>query len=239
MQKALIVEDHREVAELITLHLRENDFEVTVALDGIRGFELASTRPYDVIILDLVLPGKGGIEICKSLRAHSIRTPIIMLTTRGEEVDKVLGLELGADDYLAKPFGVRELVARVKALCRRAQSNDSEEQAPIEFQDISINPTSRTVRLKGRLIDLTSTEFELLLYMAQQPGRAFSRVQLLHGVWGYTSTAYEHTVNTHINRLRSKIENCPAEPRFIQTVWGVGYRFAGDQQHHSLPSRET
>lgn len=234
MQKVLVIEDDRSIADLIALHLGENGFEVALASDGVRGLELASTRSYDLIILDLVLPGRGGIEICKTLRAQSIHTPIMMLTTRGDEVDKVLGLELGADDYVTKPFGIRELIARVKALCRRVRDPLEAQELPIEYDGLSINPSSRHVTLSGNPIDLTSTEFDLLLYMAKHPGRAFTREQLLNNVWGYTSAAYEHTVNTHINRLRSKIEESPTAPRFIQTVWGVGYRFSADT--HPAPS---
>jgi DNA-binding response OmpR family regulator len=233
MKKVLIIEDDSAVSDLIALHLEEHEFSVTTASHGLKGLELGLTNNYDLIILDLMLPGKGGIEICRELRANHVHSNIMMLTSRGDEVEKVLGLELGADDYVTKPFSVREIVARVKALLRRQASPEPISEPPIEILGMVINKTSREVRIDGHLVDLTSTEFELLLYMATHPGRAFSREQLLNAVWGYTSNAYEHTVNTHINRLRAKIEKSASAPQFIQTVWGVGYRFAQPACNHA------
>lgn len=233
MKKVLIIEDDSAVSDLIALHLEEHGFSVVTASHGLKGLELGLTNNYDLIILDLMLPGKGGIEICRELRANHVHSNIMMLTSRGDEVEKVLGLELGADDYVTKPFSVREIVARVKALLRRQASPEPISEPPIEILGMVINKTSREVRIDGHLVDLTSTEFELLLYMATHPGRAFSREQLLNAVWGYTSNAYEHTVNTHINRLRAKIEKSASAPQFIQTVWGVGYRFAQPACNHA------
>lgn len=233
MDKVLIVEDDPAAAELLSLHLSEAGFHVTCASDGIKGLELGRLQRYDLIILDLMLPGKNGLEICRELRKADPSTPIMMLTSRGEEVDKVLGLELGADDYVTKPFGSREIVARANALCRRSRAAMEAGEAPINAHGLTIDPGSRTAHLDGKAIDLTSTEFDLLLFLAKNAGRAFTREQLLNRVWGYTSSVYEHTVNTHINRLRTKIEESPASPFFIQTVWGVGYRFvSADVQRH-------
>jgi len=224
--KVLVVDDDHHIGELLTLHLEDMDLKVTHASDGLCGLELALTDTYDLIILDVMLPGKDGVEICRELRGRKVRAPIIMLTFRGEEVDKVLGLEMGADDYITKPFSVREVCARVKAQLRRAGSLEEKREHKVELRGLTINPESHEAHLNGKLLELTATEFDLLLFMAKSAGRAFSREQLLAGVWGYTSSAYEHTVNTHINRLRSKIEADPANPTFIQTVWGVGYKCA-------------
>lgn len=209
------------------MHLEEIGFKVTRASDGIRGLELGLLDTFDLVILDVMLPGRNGVDICRELRTKKIRAPIMMLTSKGEEVDKVLGLEMGADDYVTKPFSIREICARVKALLRRSSPSTEAHDVKIEIRGLMIDPTSHEVSLNGKTLELTSTEFDLLHYMAKSAGRAFSREQLLTGVWGYTSSAYEHTVNTHINRLRSKIEPDPANPTFIQTVWGVGYKCAG------------
>jgi len=231
MKKVLVVEDDIAVSELLTLHLEEHGFSVVTTANGLKGLDLGLTNNYDLIILDLMLPGKGGIDICRELRAKNVRANIIMLTSRGDEVEKILGLELGADDYVTKPFSIREILARVKAVLRRQASPEAISDSPLEILGLVINKTSREVALEGHPVDLTSTEFDLLLYMASNPGRAFSREQLLNAVWGYTSNAYEHTVNTHINRLRAKIEKSAGDPQLIQTVWGVGYRFAQPERN--------
>lgn len=229
-RRVLIVEDDRDISHLVALHLKDIDCEVEAVADGLSGLERARDGGHDLIILDIMLPGIDGLEICRRVRAHSEYTPILMLTARSSEVDRVLGLELGADDYLTKPFSVLELVARVKALFRRMEALRSTEadsgQAPIHFSELSIEPDKRSVRVRGESLNLTAKEFDLLLHFARQPGRVFTRGQLLDSVWGYGHEGYEHTVNSHINRLRSKIEEDPAAPRYILTVWGVGYRFA-------------
>jgi DNA-binding response OmpR family regulator len=225
--RILVVDDDHHVGELLSMHLEEIGFKVTRASDGIRGLELGLLDTFDLVILDVMLPGRNGVDICRELRTKKIRAPIMMLTSKGEEVDKVLGLEMGADDYVTKPFSIREICARVKALLRRSSPSTEAHDVKIEIRGLMIDPTSHEVSLNGKTLELTSTEFDLLHYMAKSAGRAFSREQLLTGVWGYTSSAYEHTVNTHINRLRSKIEPDPANPTFIQTVWGVGYKCAG------------
>jgi DNA-binding response OmpR family regulator len=226
LPKVLVVDDDSHIGELVKLHLEEAGFRVTHVMDGSRGYELARSGGYDLVVLDVMLPGKGGVDICRDLRAHKITSRIMMLTNRGEEIDKILGLELGADDYVTKPFSIREVVARAKALVRRDLGPSERLVDPIVIGQISIDPTSRVVQLEGKALNLTSTEFDLLYFLAKHPGRAFSREHLLHAVWGYTSSAYEHTVNTHINRLRSKIEQNAAQPTYIQTVWGIGYKCA-------------
>ena len=229
-RRVLIVEDDQDIAHLVALHLKDIDCAVETVNDGKLGLRRSIEGDHDLIILDLMLPGIDGLEICRRVRSHSEYTPILMLTARSSELDRVLGLELGADDYLTKPFSVLELVARVKALFRRMEvlqsSDPSDEDVPIHLPDLSIEPAKRRVVVRGELITLTAKEFDLLLHFARQPGRVFTRAQLLDSVWGYGHDGYEHTVNSHINRLRSKIEQDPAEPRYIQTVWGIGYRFA-------------
>ncbi len=226
-RKILLIEDDPDIAALVDLHLRDEQFEIDVEANGSRGLELFSSKPFDLVILDVMLPGLGGFEICKRIRRAGNQVPILMLTSKSEEFDKVLGLELGADDYLTKPFGIRELVARVKALLRRAgtEAPTNKPSRRLEFANLSIDTEKRRVTLDGNIIELTNKEFELLVLFATSPGRAFSRTELLREVWGYQYSGYSHTVNSHINRLRGKIETDPANPVFIQTVWGVGYRF--------------
>ena len=229
-KRVLIVEDDQDIAHLVDLHLRDIDCEAEIVTDGKTGLERARSGDHDLIILDLMLPGVDGLEICRQVRSLSDYTPILMLTARTSEFDRVLGLELGADDYLTKPFSVLELVARVKALLRRMEALGSQaalaESAAIRLTELSIEPDKRTVEVRGEAIQLTAKEFDLLLHFARYPGRVFTRAQLLDQVWGYGHEGYEHTVNSHINRLRSKIEQDPARPRYILTVWGIGYRFA-------------
>jgi DNA-binding response OmpR family regulator len=226
-KRVLVVEDDSSVRELLAQHLQESGFAVTDTLDGKRGCELALTHSYDLVILDVALPGKDGLEICRTLRAKGVRAAIMMLTTRGAEIDKVLGFELGADDYVTKPFSVREVVVRAKALIRRTSGEEMHAQKVLEAGDFKVDLDSHDAFARGDKLELTSTEFDLLTFFIKNDGRTFSREQLLNSVWGYASSAYEHTVNTHINRLRAKIELDPANPAHIQTVWGVGYRFVG------------
>jgi len=200
---------------------------VKTAFDGIVGLAEAESRPYDLIILDLMLPGMDGLEICRRIRAKGRYTPILMLTAKSTELDRVLGLEMGADDYLTKPFSVLELAARVKAIFRRVDSLAQPEgkDKVIESGPLRVDVDRREVTLQGKPVELTAKEFDLLLHFAENPGRVYSRSQLLDKVWGYSHSGYEHTVNSHINRLRAKIEANPNQPEFIQTVWGVGYKF--------------
>ena len=229
-KRVLIVEDDQDIAHLVALHLEDIDCEVETVADGKTGLERAQDGEHDLIILDLMLPGIDGLEICRRVRSKSDYIPILMLTARTSEFDRVLGLELGADDYLTKPFSVLELVARVKALFRRMEALSSQEalaaEVPLRLADLTIEPDKRSVEVRGEPVQLTAKEYDLLLHFARYPGRVFTRAQLLDQVWGYGHEGYEHTVNSHINRLRSKIERDPAQPRYILTVWGIGYRFA-------------
>ena len=231
-QRVLLIEDDRDIAELLAMHLRDEGYEVSSYHDGSEGLAAAKAETFDLLVLDLMLPGTDGLTICRELRNHEAYLPILMLTAKSSELDRVLGLELGADDYLTKPFSIRELVARVKALLRRADAMRAQETtAPSSRQvlqcgDIRIDAERRTVQIEGKTVELTAKEFDLLFYFASHPGRVYSRIQLLDQVWGYGHEGYEHTVNSHINRLRGKIEQDPANPRYILTVWGVGYKFA-------------
>lgn len=228
-KRILIVEDNKDLATLLGMHLRDLSYEVDIAADGREGLAKAETGQYNLIILDLMLPGLDGLEICRRLRGSSPYMPILMLTSKASELDRVLGLELGADDYITKPFSIMELLARVKAVFRRVENLEQTRPAPesgiICADTLSIDPGKRVVEVDGKPVDLTAKEFDLLLHFASHPGRVFTRSQLLDSVWGYGHDGYEHTVNSHINRLRAKIERNPADPDFILTVWGVGYKF--------------
>ena len=223
----LVVEDEQDIADLVRLHLRDLPCEVTRAYDGIVGLAEAEARDFDLVILDLKLPGMDGLEVCRRLRGRGRYTPILMLTSKSTELDRVLGLEMGADDYLTKPFSVLELTARVKALFRRvdALAGGGETVPVIRCDGLEVNIERRAVNLHGKAVELTAREFDLLLHFARHPGRVYTRDQLLDQVWGYHHSGYEHTVNSHINRLRAKIERDPQNPEFILTVWGVGYKF--------------
>jgi len=227
--KVLIIEDNPEIAGLIEMHLKDIHCDACIVGDGRSGLERSREDHFDLVILDLMLPVMDGLEVCKELRTRKDYLPIIMLTSKSSEIDRVLGLEVGADDYLTKPFSFPELLARIKAIFRRTaamRQNDQAETAnPLEFEGLIIDQNQHRVTVDGQAIDLTAKEFALLLHFAYHPGQVFSRMQLLEQVWNYRYEGYEHTVNSHINRLRSKIESNPATPRYIHTVWGVGYRF--------------
>lgn len=229
MKKVLLVEDDLHITELVSIHLKDMECEVSAETTGTAGATRALNESFDLIILDIMLPGVDGIEILRQLRAEKISTPVLMLTAKSEEIDKVLGLETGADDYMTKPFSVREFIARVKAIFRRTKFNESEEEGSageiLTFDNLTINLQKRKVSLDNEKVELTPKEFDMLLLMARKPGRIFSRNDLLNQVWGYNYEGYEHTVNSHINRLRNKIEKDPNEPIFILTSWGVGYKF--------------
>ena len=226
-RKVLVIEDDRDIANLIKINLRDINCETDAVFSGIDGLYHAVNHPYDVIILDIMLPGMDGIEVCKRIREEKITTPIIMLTSKSEEIDKVLGLNLGADDYMTKPFSVRELMARVKARIRRASLDQEGEPASdtYTYSGLTLDPVKHKVTLDGKVVELTAKEFDLLKLFMQQIGKTFTREELLSKVWGYSYSGYEHTVNSHINRLRLKIEKDPAHPAYILTVWGVGYKF--------------
>ena len=229
MKHVLVIEDDHDIVDLLSIHLKDLDFKVDVAYDGLEGEKKALEGKYDLIILDIMLPGKDGNAIAQKLRAFDEFTPILMLTAKNEEIDKVLGLESGADDYMSKPFGIREFIARVKAILRRQEHFEKKAVATpngkIEFEELTIDLDKRKVLLDGKRIELTPKEFDLLVLLANHPGRSYSRDQLLNDVWGYEFSGYEHTVNSHINRLRSKIEPDLSSPKFILTSWGIGYRF--------------
>ena len=228
-RNVLVIEDSPDIADLVSLHLKDLDCDVELAADGNRGLDRALAGHYDLIILDLMLPGIEGLELCRRLRAEADYTPILMLTAKSSEVDRVVGLEMGADDYLTKPFSIRELLARVKAIFRRAEvfgKGETGARTHVTVGDLAIDVDKRAVTVAGVPADLTAKEFDLLLQFAGHPGRVYSRQQLLDLVWGYGHAGYEHTVNSHINRLRGKIERDPANPEYVLTVWGVGYKFA-------------
>lgn len=225
----LVVEDEQDLASLLVLHLSELPARVDVANDGELGLQMALAQRWDVIVLDLRLPKLGGLDVCREIRAHNPAVPILMLTARSGELDRVLGLELGADDYLTKPFSVLELQARIKALLRRArhaaQPHGGGAAASLAAGSLKIDREQRRAWLAGDEITLTPREFDLLWHFASHPGRVFTRAELLATVWGYGHDGYDHTVNSHINRLRAKLGDERTEASFIQTVWGVGYRF--------------
>ncbi len=228
-KRILVIEDDQDINKLIAMNLKDMNHDVESCDNGRRGFEMANGGQYDLMVLDLMLPEMDGLEICRNLRAANVLTPILMLTARDSEADRVVGLEMGADDYLTKPFSVRELQARVKAMLRRMDmlNKPAPQSDELMFDKLAINVGRRKVVLCDQEIELTSTEFDLLIYMARQPGLVFSRAQLLDSVWGYQHSGYEHTVNSHINRLRNKLEQDPSKPEYILTVWGVGYKFGG------------
>jgi DNA-binding response OmpR family regulator len=230
MKRILVAEDQADIRNLLALNLQGAGYAVTEVADGLAALAQESSQAHDLLILDLMMPGMDGLEVCKSLRAKGNSTPILMLTAKSTELDRVLGLELGADDYLTKPFSLAELLARVKALLRRAEllrNAQQANQAPTQTLrngTLEIWIAKRQVQLRQASLDLTALEFDLLLYFAQHPGHVFSRAQLLNAVWGYTHDGYEHTVTTHINRLRAKMEADPLRPEFILTVRGAGYK---------------
>ena len=226
----LVIEDDLDMAELARLHLEDQGYGVEVESDGLAGRARVLHHSYDLIILDLMLPGVDGLDICQGLRARHDPTPLMILTARSTELDRIKGLELGADDYMVKPVCYREMVARVRALLRRADGfgvprGNGNVPPRLERGELSIDADKRQVLLYGHEVGLTTREFDLLAYFARHPGRVFTRAQLLDSVWGYGYEGYEHTVNSHINRLRTKIEPDPARPCWILTVRGVGYKF--------------
>jgi len=228
MMTVLLVEDDLEMAELIIHAFSPAGFHVLNSRTGKDGLEKAATPDIHLIILDIMLPDIDGFEVCKKLREQNIITPVMMLTSRSEEIDKVLGLELGADDYMTKPFGLRELQARAKALIRRSEQNIKKIEngrTDIQLDDFYISREKMKASINGKRLELTAKEFDLLYLLASNPGKTFSRDELLENVWGYSFSGYEHTVTSHINRLRIKIEPDINQPKYILTTWGKGYRF--------------
>jgi DNA-binding response OmpR family regulator len=228
-KQILIIEDDDAIVELLTIHLRDLGCEISTASNGHQGLSAAISNPLDLIILDVMLPGLNGMEVCRKIRQTNRHVPILMLTARSEEIDKVMGLETGADDYLTKPFSIREFIARVKVIFRRSEGIADESSVPasaiISYGELKIDVDKRKVTLGNVRVELSPKEFDLITLMASNPGKSYSRAQLLNLIWGYDFEGYEHTVNSHINRLRSKIEHDVANPKFVLTTWGVGYRF--------------
>ena len=231
-ESVLIVEDDADIADLIRVNLAELDIDIVIARDGTKGHKFAIERDFNLLILDITLPGVNGLDICRDVRERKPYQAIMMITSKNSELDRVLGLELGADDYIPKPFSVRELLARVRSQLRKAQivrklhsEADDLEEPKLIIGQLQINQKHHQVVLNGQPIELTVTEFDLLFHLASYPNQVFSRAQLLESVWGYHHSGYEHTVNSHINRLRAKIESNATRPQIVQTVWGVGYKF--------------
>lgn len=231
-KEVLVIEDDADIVELLTIHLEDLDCNVYDASDGIDGLKMAQSGNYDLIILDLMLPGMDGIEICRKLRSEEKYTPILMLTAKAEDIDKIIGLETGADDYMTKPFNVREFISRVKAIFRRVNMIKDEIMRPakvFQFKGLKIEFEKRKVYIQDQKVSLTPKEFDLLALMTLHPGRSYDREELLNQVWGYEFSGYEHTVNSHINRLRAKIEPDINKPEYILTTWGIGYRFNDEE----------
>lgn len=224
--KVLVVDDEVKIRELVRAYLQKEGFEVAEAAGGLEALEKLKAQAFHAVVLDLMMPGMGGLELCREIRKDS-DVPIIMLTARGEEIDRVLGLELGADDYMVKPFSPRELVARIKAVLRRVKKAGNGPGAPsmIEAGGLQINESAREATIDGQALALTPKEFDLLLNLARHPGRVFSREQLLQQVWGYDYFGEGRTVDTHITRLREKLSRIRPEQQYIATVWGIGYKF--------------
>jgi len=232
-RRVLVVEDDRDLTEVISLHLRSEGFEVAVVHDGDEGVRRFHDDGWDMVLLDWMLPGRSGLDVLRAVRERDRQTPVLMLTARGEEADKVLGLELGCDDYMTKPFSLRELTARMKVLLRRIElaraiAAGADQDRVLEYGVLRIDNAKRKVTVDGAPVKLTLKEYDLLYTLAAKPGRTFSRRQLLDLVWDQDSDVYEHTVNSHVNRLRAKVEHNPNRPRFILTVWGLGYRFTDE-----------
>ncbi len=229
MKNVLLIEDDPEITKLLNLHFDKSLYNLTCFSIGREAVQKFQHDSFHLVILDITLPDLNGMEICKTLRERGSNMPILMLTCHTEESDKVLALELGADDYVTKPFGILELMARVKALLRRAEQNnhnDEEESREIIYKNIVIDSDKRKASVNGKRLDLTPKEFDLLLLLASHPGKTFTRQELLERVWGYVFSGYEHTITSHINRLRIKIEPDLNHPEYILTSWGTGYRFS-------------
>jgi two-component system, OmpR family, alkaline phosphatase synthesis response regulator PhoP len=233
-ERLLVVEDDPAIQRIISDYFRHMGYEVMTAGDGETGVRTALSDPPTAMILDLMLPKLDGLTVCRQVRERYATMPIIMLTAKDDVVDKVLGLEMGADDYMTKPFSLRELEARLKSVLRRTRAKveerDDSDLAPIVRGDLRIDSARREVTIGGRIVDLTPKEFELLSLFASHPGRVYSRKYLLENIWDYTYSGYDRTIDSHINRLRAKIEENPDEPRLVKTVWGIGYKFADENE---------
>ena len=232
-RRVLLVEDDCDLTEVVTLHLQNEGYEVVATHDGRTGLDALASGTWSAVLLDWMLPGLSGLDVLREIRATDRQIPVLMLTARGEEADKVLGLELGCDDYMTKPFSLRELTARLNALQRRLElareiALGSSGDHMLDFGTLKIEHAKRKVIVSDKAVKLTLKEYDLLYTLASHPGRTYSRSQLLSAVWDQDSDVYEHTVNSHVNRLRAKIEENPNRPQYILTVWGIGYRFTDD-----------
>jgi DNA-binding response OmpR family regulator len=219
----LVVDDEPIVREVVCSYLRRDGFATLEAEDGDAARRLFERGDSSLVVLDVMLPGTDGLELCRWIRARS-RVPVIMLTARGDEADRIVGLELGADDYVTKPFSPRELAARVRAVLRRAEPVDGSQSERLEFGEVALDAGTRDVTRRGEPVALTAREFDLLWFLASHPRRVFSRDQLMTRIWGYSAALDTGTVTVHVRRLREKLEDEPSQPRYLQTVWGVGYR---------------
>ena len=226
MKKVLVVDDEKPIVKGIKFSLEQDDMQVDVAYDGEEAFEMAKANEYDIILLDIMLPGYTGLEVCQMIREFS-DVPIVMLTAKGDDMDKILGLEYGADDYITKPFNILEVKARIKAILRRNTKNvpSKEETKVIETKGLKIDVESRRVYIEGKEVNLTAKEFDLVYLLVSNPNKVYSREQLLQTIWGPSYPGDARTVDVHVRRLREKVETTPAEPKYIHTKWGVGYYF--------------
>ncbi|MBR3832834.1 MAG: response regulator transcription factor [Lachnospiraceae bacterium] len=226
MKKVLVVDDEKSIVKGIKFSLEQDDMQVDVAYDGEEAFEMAKANEYDIILLDIMLPGYTGLEVCQMIREFS-DVPIVMLTAKGDDMDKILGLEYGADDYITKPFNILEVKARIKAILRRNTKNapSKEESKVIETKGLKIDVESRRVYIEGKEVNLTAKEFDLVYLLVSNPNKVYSREQLLQTIWGPSYPGDARTVDVHVRRLREKVETTPAEPKYIHTKWGVGYYF--------------
>jgi len=224
--KILVVDDDRKIVDLVRAYLDKDGYRVLTAHDGLRALELARQMQLDLIVLDLMLPGLDGLDVCRVLRGEGNKVPIIMLTAKSTEEDKLIGLDLGADDYVTKPFSPRELLARVRAVLRRLGEEEAQGPSEVRFHDLLVDFVGHQVQVRGEPVHLTPTEFKLLEVLIREPGRAFSRLELLDRVFGYDFEGFERTVDVHVKNLRKKIEPDPKNPTYIKTVYGVGYKFA-------------
>ena len=224
-QRVLVIEDNADIADVVNFNLQHLCCETACCSDGQQGLDRALAEPWSVVILDIMLPGRHGLDVCRELRQQKPDIGILMLSSLGTETDKVLGLETGADDYLTKPFSIRELQARVKSLLRRADRMHQPLAEPLKINNLILNQATHEVMVSGTKLDLTAKEFELLYFLAQHAGRVYSRAQLLQAVWQSSYEGYEHTINTHMNRLRKKLKQVDASTSYIETIWAVGYKF--------------
>ena len=226
--RILVVDDDRKIVDLVKAYLEKDGYRVLTAYDGLQALDLARQKRPDLIVLDLMLPELDGLDVCRILRGEGNKVPIIMLTAKTTEADKLIGLDLGADDYVTKPFSPRELLARVRAVLRRVGEEKAKGPSEVRFHDLLVDFVGHEVRVRGEPIHLTPTEFKLLEVLIKEPGRAFSRLELLDRVFGYDFEGFERTVDVHVKNLRKKIEPDPKNPTYIKTVYGVGYKFAED-----------